>query len=205
MKKLLQFFAFVLLITFAIQIEAQNTCATPYVFETGNIYNYNFPTGTNAQSGINYNCLFTQPNPMWFYFSVCEEGNMQISINTSNTTSDTDYIIWGPLTDQYDCSLDTLLIIDCNYSTAPITTINIDSLHFGYYKFMITNYSNLVDSMTMQQTGGSALACANYGCLPVAHQICKVTTDAALNKNVVSWLKNHHLKENLIFKRKRQL
>ena len=187
MKKLLQFLALLLLTSFSIQTKAQNTCETPYLFESGTVYNYSFPTGTTAQSGINYDCLGTQPNPMWFYFKICEEGDMQISINSTSTTSDTDFIIWGPLTDQFDCNLVTSLVKDCNYDPAPLTSINLDSLQLGYYKLLITNYSNFSDYITLQQIGGSSLTCG--GCLPNAHQICKVTTDDILNKNVISWVK----------------
>lgn len=189
MKKLLQFFALFLLIFLSFQTKAQNTCETPYLFETGNVYGYTLTVGASAQSGINYDCLATQANPIWFYFSVCVEGDVQISINSSNTSSDLDYIIWGPLFDQYDCSLDTSLIVDCNYSPNPLTSINIDSLQFGYYKFMITNFSNDSSLITIQQSGGSAVTCGSVGCIPIAHQICKVTTDETLNKNVISWVK----------------
>jgi len=166
---------------------SQNTCATPYLFETGSTYSYAFTTNTTAQSGINYNCLGTQPNPIWFYFTVCTEGDIQFSINTSNTSSDLDYVMWGGLIDEYDCVLDTTLVVGCNYSPSPLTSIYIDSLQVGYYKFMITNYSNFVDTMTIQQSGGSAITCG--GCLAITHQLCKVTTDVTLNKNVVNWVK----------------
>lgn len=187
MKKLLQFLALLLLTSFSIQTKAQNTCATPYSFVSGNSYTYNLTTGTTAEAGINYNCLSTQQNPIWFYLNVCTPGDMQIALNLLNTSSDIDYIVWGPLTSQYDCSLDTISVINCSYSPNIETSINIDSLQIGYYKFMITNYSNLANTLSIYQSGGTAMTCE--GCLPNAHQICKVTTDDLLNKNVISWVK----------------
>lgn len=82
-------------------IIAQNTtCQNAAPFCTGT--NYNFPASTNAgsaQSGPNYGCLGSQPNPAWYFMQIGTSGSIQISmagvVPPANTSGyDVDFICW---------------------------------------------------------------------------------------------------------------
>lgn len=190
MKKLLQFLALLLLTSFSIQTKAQNTCATPYLFESGNTYTYNLDTGVvNQDTSVYYDCLSTQPNPLWLFFNTCGSGSIDITMNAS-TGTDVDFIVWGPLSSFDDCNLNNTNVVDCSFSTSTSETINISNLSPGIYKIMITNYANQFDSVQLSQTGGTGTTCdTSVSCNFPTHQICKVTTDHAVNKNVINWEK----------------
>ena len=62
------FFIFILCVISINSFGQGANCATADPFCTG--ITYNFPLQTNngsAESGPNYTCLRTQPNPVWYY------------------------------------------------------------------------------------------------------------------------------------------
>lgn len=187
MKKLLQFFSLFLLISF--QTKAQNTCETPYLFETGSTYTYNLDTNVvNQDTSVFYDCLSTQSNPLWLFLNKCGSSTIDISMSVS-TGSDVDFIVWGPLSSYDDCNLNSGNVVDCSYSTSSTETINISNLSPGIYKIMITNYSNQFDSVTLNQVGGTGTTCdTSVYCNFPTHQICNVSTDHLINRNIISWV-----------------
>lgn len=189
MKKLLQFLALFLLILLSTQTNAQNTCATPYLFETGSTYTYNLDTNVvNQDSSIYYDCLSAQSNPLWLFLNKCGSSTIDISMSVS-TGSDVDFIVWGPLTSFDDCNLNATNVVDCSFSTSSSETINISNLSPGIYKIMITNHSNQIDSVTLNQVGGTGTTCdTSVYCNFPTHQICKITTDHSINRNIISWV-----------------
>ena len=83
----------------------QNTTipnADPFCSDTGILFQ-NVSDGSQAEGGINYDCLTTQPNPSWFYIRIDLPGNLsfQIEQNTQDDFTggglDVDFIAWGPL------------------------------------------------------------------------------------------------------------
>ena len=46
------------------------TCATADPFCTGTTYTFPNNLGTTAPAGNNYDCLWSQPNPAWYYISL---------------------------------------------------------------------------------------------------------------------------------------
>lgn len=115
-------------------------------------------TGTTAEAGNNYGCLSTQPNPSWYYFEVATNGNIDMSLTAG---SDIDFIIWGPYANlaaaQANCgTLGTGNQVDCSYSSTNMETPSIPNAVAGQvYIMLITNYANVVQDITLTQTGGT--------------------------------------------------
>ena len=122
-----------------------NLCSGADPFCTGSTYN--FPAGVNmpgAETGPDYGCLYSQPNPVWYYLLIDQPGNFIIEIH-SVPQHDLDFICWGPFnTFSGMCNnLDSVNIIDCDYTPSYQSLCNITNAQTGdYYVFLITNYSN---------------------------------------------------------------
>ena len=74
-----------------------STCNNALPFCTGSTYTFPASTNTPAPSGAYFDCLWTQPNPAFYYCEIDQPGNMTISIS-STPYSDIDFICWGPFT-----------------------------------------------------------------------------------------------------------
>lgn len=123
-------------------------------------------TGVAAASvqdpGNNYDCLFTSPNPTWYYFEISTAGNIDMSLTAPQ---DIDFIIWGPYTDLATAqSLCGTLgtggaggpVVDCSYSATNMETPSIPNAQVGeVYVMLITNYANTVQDLSLTQTGGT--------------------------------------------------
>ena len=69
-----------LMMDYYIRSRQNNTCANADPFCTDNGM-YQFPAGVNAgsgESGPNYNCLYTTPNPAWYYMQIANPGDIDI-------------------------------------------------------------------------------------------------------------------------------
>ena len=140
------------------------TCNNALPFCTGTTYT--FPASTNAASpsGINFfgTCLFSQPNPAFYYCEIDNPGNLTINIQgigANGGTNDIDFICWGPFTDPSTmCNqLTPANVEDCSYSPTWNETCQINGASNGdYYVLLITNYSNQACNINFNQTGGNA-------------------------------------------------
>ncbi len=150
----------ILLVTFIGNTFGQAAmCEDSDPFCTGNIYT--FPAGVNtgtAQSGPNYGCLGSEPNPAWYHMKIAVDGDINIFMSTV-PLKDIDFICWGPFADPYDpcaSSLTGNMIVDCSYSPNPTENCYIPNGLVGeYYILLITNYSNSPCNITFQKTSGS--------------------------------------------------
>ena len=131
--------------------------AQPFCTSTG----ITFPasTGTTAPAGPNYGCLFSQPNPAWYYLNVATSG--PININLSNSAAlDIDFICWGPFATQNDMCTAIFagaVGISCSYSIAANEIVNIPSAVAGqWYMLLITNYSNSPTNISATVGAGSS-------------------------------------------------
>jgi gliding motility-associated-like protein len=145
-----------------------DACNTAVPFCTGTTYN--FPAGTNqppAPAGPNYGCLFSQPNPVWYFLQVQNGGAIDITLSNSANV-DIDFILWGPFTSAYGACLNNLTAnntVDCSYSTAATEYVNITGATTGqYYMLLITNFSNQNTNFTFSQTGGNGTTNCNILC-----------------------------------------
>ena len=159
MKKI---FGTILFVIFANTICAQVTCNTALPFCTGT--NYTFPASTNTPppTGANFGCLWSQPNPAFYYCEIDNPGNMTINIQglgANGGTNDIDFICWGPFTNPATmCNqLTAANIEDCSYSPTWNEFCNINGASTGdFYVLLITNFSNQACNITFSQTSGNA-------------------------------------------------
>jgi hypothetical protein len=164
-----------LLFLFAYQINTlfsqSSTCITATPFCTATSITYPAAQNTTAQLGPNYGCLFTQPNPAWFYCKFVTPGNLIINM-TNSANVDIDFVCWGPFSSSSaGCSgLDTTQIMDCSYSSSSNETLNIPAAQTGeYYIVMITNYSNQATDITFSVTGGTGTISCEEVCITHAY------------------------------------
>lgn len=150
---------FALLYSVSVPLFAQNTCATAEPFCSGS--GLTFPAGTNqpaAPAGPNYGCLFTRPNPAWYFINVETSGNINITL-TNSGNNDIDFIVWGPFADQASMCTQVFAgapIVDCSYSAAATEFVDINNAVAGqWYMLLITNFSNQNTNITANQTGGT--------------------------------------------------
>ena len=138
-----------------------NLCATADPFCT-DVGVYQFPAGVNAgagESGPNYNCLSTRPNPAWYYMKMANPGNMTIYMY-STPSVDIDFCCWGPFDDPITpCpnGLTGAKVVSCSYAPAHTENCVIPaSAQTGqYYILVITNFSNQQCNITFSKTAGT--------------------------------------------------
>lgn len=136
--------------------------AEPLVFPNG----YFYIGETVAEDGPDYGCLFSQPNPAWYFVQIQESGNVSFNI-TQNTAFDgngnpigdgldVDFIAYGPFEDpegQCGEALDSSVEVDCSYSAAPVEDFTINNAQEGeYYLVLITNYNQAPGYISFGQT-----------------------------------------------------
>lgn len=148
--------------------EPQPGCidAAPFCSDDGLIFE-NVSDGSTAQSGIDYECLITQPNPSWFFLEIEEAGDLSLEIvqntqfdvdgNPIGTPLDVDFIAWGPF-DSVDAgcqNLNPTTSVDCSFSAAPVENFTITNAMVGeLYIVLITNFNGAPGFISLGQTGG---------------------------------------------------
>ncbi len=138
-----------------------NQCATADPFCTDNGM-YQFPAGVNAgsgESGPNYDCLSTRPNPAWYYMRMSNSGGMTIYMY-STPGEDIDFCCWGPFDDPVTpCpnGLTGAKVVSCSYSPNPTENCQIpNNAQSGqYYILVITNFSNHPCNINFSKTSGT--------------------------------------------------
>ena len=144
-----------------------NTCANADPFCTDNGM-YQFPAGVNAgsgESGPDYDCLYSTPNPAWYYMRIANPGNINITMY-STPSVDIDFCCWGPFDDPLSpCpnGLTSNKVVSCSYSTAATEVCQIpSSAQTGdYFILIITNYSNQSCNISFSKTGGTGTTDCN--------------------------------------------
>lgn len=117
-----------------------------------------------AETGPNYGCLNSRPNPAWFYFQVSAPGDHQLFI-TNTQARDLDFIIYGPFSadDDWCDSLTALNTADCSYAGGTTETANFTSTAIGdVYVLLITNFSNQPTNVSVVQNAGSGAFDCNF-------------------------------------------
>ncbi len=124
----------------------QPFCADAEPFCTGTVYNYPLATGTSSETGPDYGCLLTQPNPVWYFLQISVAGDINIHMESTPGSYDIDFICWGPFTTATGACTAGLTAgntVDCSYSTASVEDCYIPNAQVGeFYMFLLTNYSN---------------------------------------------------------------
>jgi gliding motility-associated-like protein len=143
-------------------------CTDALPFCTQNTYSFPNETNTTAPTGPNYDCLGSQPNPVWFFMEIDQGGPMTFTISQSTTQGgsanlDVDFALWGPFSSlSTGCNSVTsgsAYPIDCSFSIDPVETVSIGNAVAGQtYIIIITNYDGGAGFITFNQTGGSGIA-----------------------------------------------
>lgn len=171
---------------------AQNTCQNAKPFCAGGVSGDTFPATTSittAQTGPNYGCLGSTPNPAWYYLQISNSGNLDILIQGTLTAppgpgGDVDFICWGPFNSLNGIcdSLTLNKIIDCSYSGSFTETLNIPNGVTGqYYLVLITNFANIVQNIQFTQYAGTGST--NCGLLGSNSKICAGQTATIVATN----------------------
>jgi uncharacterized repeat protein (TIGR01451 family) len=139
--------------------QGDTVSSTPSPFCIGLTYTSN--VGTTIESGNDYDCLGSQPNPTWFFLKTQTAGNIELSLSAPN---DIDFIVYGPFDDmtelvslsgQHGVSAQSP-VVDCSYSATNVETVTINGMLAGqYYLLLVTNYASVVQEITLVQTAGS--------------------------------------------------
>ncbi|WP_293892047.1 fibronectin type III domain-containing protein [Flavobacterium sp.] len=157
-------------------------CTEAPAFCTGQTVTY--ANSTNVPSLGQIGCLFTSPNPAFFFLQVNQAGPLSYlisQVDTGGVPRDVDYVAWGPFTDlSTACSgvpANPLAgqqppltpaqgcngtLHACSYSAAPTEIMCIPNAQLcEVYVIMITNFSNQAGTVTFTQTnsGGGTTAC----------------------------------------------
>ena len=143
----------------SISLLAQSDCAVAAPFCTSTGVTFPAETGNgDAPFGPDYDCLFTTPNPAWYYLNISQSGNINITLTNTNLV-DVDFILWGPFANQASmCTAifnGTAGIEDCSYATDATEYVDITGAIVGqWYMFLITNFSDVPTNIIATQTGG---------------------------------------------------
>jgi hypothetical protein len=146
--------------------QSTNTlCSNPTPFCTGQTMQFSAAQNAgSAQSGPNYGCLSSQPNPTWFFMQINQSGSVAISMSAAQ---DIDFICWGPFTSLTGaCSnLTSSNIQSCSYSASNTETCTIaNAVSGGIYIMLITNFANIVQTITFNQSNAGATGAGNTNC-----------------------------------------
>lgn len=153
MKSVLLIFSLFLLINLSAQIPT--TCAQMQPICTGSGLTFTAEGSGTIESGNDYDCLFDQPAPSWYYFEIATAGPINMSLTAG---SDIDYIIWGPFSSlsQAQSSCGNLTnVVDCSFDPTSSELPSIPSALVGeVYVMLITNFSQVTQTISLLQTGG---------------------------------------------------
>ncbi|MCB0820017.1 MAG: T9SS type A sorting domain-containing protein [Bacteroidetes bacterium] len=164
MLRFTYFFLFFLLALSAAQ--AQNTtCANAIRICLNTPVTYPASTGAGAaESGPDYGCLGSEPNPAWFIFRIDNPGTHSIQ-ETNSQGRDLDFILYGPFQNETgNCgNLTAANTADCSYAGGATESIDFTSVNQGdYYILLVTNFSNQPTNVTFNQTSGTGTFDCNF-------------------------------------------
>jgi uncharacterized repeat protein (TIGR01451 family) len=154
---------------YSLQLQAFANCNIAYTCSQANslcsTLGTVFNNTTNVSSIGSYGCLFTTPNPTWFYLPISQAGTINLLIQQSTEPSvtipnlDADFVIFGPFTDPVTpCNgqLTANYITGCSYSSAATEIATISNAQPGqFYLLMVTNFSNQPGYIKISEVSGS--------------------------------------------------
>lgn len=118
--------------------------------------------------GNNYGCLFTTPNPSWYYLEISGAGNLVIDITAG---ADIDFAIWGPYPNLPNAIAQCeshAVPLDCSYSISPIEQAIVPGVLVGQvYVLLVTNYAAVVQMITINEAAANSASTNCAILLPV--------------------------------------
>lgn len=132
------------------------TCSVPSPICSGSPISFVANAGGSEAATINpgndYDCLFTSPNPSWYYLEIDQSGNLVIDITAG---SDVDYEIWGPFPTLANAvsNCGTYAVPeDCSYSSSNIEQAVVNGVITGeVYVLLVTNYADVVQTININE------------------------------------------------------
>lgn len=116
----------------------------------------------NAYPTNNYGCMWTGPNPSWYYIEVDIAGNIDMTLSAP---SDIDFVLWGPYTSVANAISNcgnlgnapgSDVVIDCGISPSATEFVSVPGAQVGQvYVLVIANFAGTAQNITLTQTGGS--------------------------------------------------
>jgi hypothetical protein len=143
-----------------------------------------------AETGPDYGCVTSRPNPAWFAFRIGTPGTHTI-LESNSTNRDLDFILYGPFsTLSNNCAnLTAANTADCSYAGGTTETIEFTSVNAGdYYLLLVTNFSNQPTNVTFDQTAGTGTYDCNFTgtCLISLVSTSASECDSSTNTFIVS-------------------
>ncbi len=169
-KQLLSLLLLLILINTAFSQGTICDASDPFCSDAAFSFSNNF-SGVTAETGPDYGCLITVPNPAWYFLYINNNGTLNFSISQvdlSGNPIDVDFISYGPFTDANTaCSsqLTATNTVACSYSSSAIENFTIASANIGeYYIVLITNFSGQEGNITFQQTNAGQTGAGSTDC-----------------------------------------
>jgi CUB domain len=136
-------------------------CIAALGFCTNNTYT--FPNNTDAGDLGAIDCLFSTPNPVWYYMQIQSPGTLNMNISQTTNAGvgiDVDFDLWGPFTSLPEgcaaIAAGTATSVDCSFSAAAIEQAVIPNAQVGqFYIILLTNFSNQAGEITFSTAAGS--------------------------------------------------
>ena len=161
-----------------------DVCPNATPFCTGATYTFN--NNVNVPSLGTIGCLFTSPNPVWYYMEIENPGDLAIDIaqfDVFNVPIDVDFILWGPFSSLPNgCTQiqnSTAPVVDCSYSASAFEQANITGAQTGeIYILLLTNFENTLGYITFNSSAGST---ATTNCDILCNITALSTTPTACN------------------------
>jgi hypothetical protein len=150
---------------------ANATCTNPSPICSGSpisfIANEGEPDADIVNPGNDYDCLFTSPNPSWYYLEIATGGDLVIDITAG---ADVDYEIWGPFPNlanaQANCN-SYGVPEDCSYSPSAIEQAVVNGVSPGeVYVLLVTNYANTIQTININEAASNT-ASTNCAIVPL--------------------------------------
>lgn len=141
--------------------------AMPFCTDVAGGITFPASTGTTSEFGMpgQIGCLFSTPNPSWYFMKVDQSGDLIININSG---FDVDFICWGPFSEadwnagvcsnvlDYNWANNAANYVDCSYSGSASEVCDIPNAQTDeYYVLLLTNYSGQATNITFAQDGSS--------------------------------------------------
>ena len=185
-------------VTAAAAPAGNTTCVIPSPICSGSPINFIANAGGSSAAAINpgnnYDCLFTSPNPSWYYLEIATSGNLVIDITAG---ADVDYEIWGPFPNLANAiaNCNTYGVPqDCSYSPSPIEQAVVNGVITSQvYVLLVTNFANVVQTININQAAANT---ATTNCAIVPLPVGYTYWNAAYNDGVVDLIWGTEFEEN---------
>lgn len=189
------------------------TCASADPFCSSSSYNFPNTTSTSAPTGPNYGCLYSQPNPVWYFMQISTPGSIIMNLqqtsgmNGTGSQLDVDFAMWGPFTSTSQACTQinsgTVPPLQCSYSASYQETIALgaqggtgtgqttpaNAAVGQIYMVLLTNYSNNSGFITFSQTGGTGSS--DCSIVPLSINILSFQGKHLQGKNQLTWSSVH--------------